>query len=194
MGRKITIIDGHPDPDPGRFCHALADAYGNGACDAGHEVRRLDVGQIDFPLLRTQTDFEGGQIAPTIQLAQQDIQWANHLLIVYPLWLGTMPAMLKAFLEQTIRPGFAFDAAQNGWPKKLLQGRSARIIVTMGMPAFWYRWYFLSHSLRSLERNILKFCGIKPIGESIFGMVEAASDAQRAKWIEKTRELGRKAR
>ncbi len=194
MGHKITIIDGHPDPDPKRFCHALADAYGNAAREADHEVRRLNVGQIDFPLLRTQREFEGGQVAPDIRSAQADILWANHLVIVYPLWLGTMPALLKAFLEQTIRPGFAFDAARNGWPKKLLRGRTARIIVTMGMPAFWYRLYFLSHSLRSLERNILKFCGIKPIGESIFGMVEAASDAQRAKWIETTRKLGRKAR
>jgi putative NADPH-quinone reductase len=194
MGHRITIIDGHPDPDSKRFCHALADAYAIGAQEAGHEVRRLDVGQIDFPILRTQREFEGGEVAPGIQRAQQEIEWANHLLIVYPLWLGTMPAMLKAFLEQTIRPGFAFGAARKGWPKKLLRGRSARIIITMGMPAFWYRWYFLSHSLRSLERNILKFCGIKPIGETIFGMVEAVSDAQRTKWLEITRELGRKAR
>lgn len=193
MNQRITIIDGHPDPQPGRFCHVLADAYGQGAKDAGHEVRRLDVGQIDFPILRTQAEFEGSQIAPGIRRAQQDIQWANHLLIVYPLWLGTMPALLKAFLEQTIRPGFAFEAESNGWPKKRLRGRTARIVVTMGMPAFWYRWYFLSHSLRSLERNILKFCGIRPVGESIFGMVEAVSDAKRARWIENTRQLGGKA-
>lgn len=194
MGHKITIIDGHPDPGPDRFCHALANAYATGARDGGHEIRCINLAQIEIPMLRTQKEFEEGPIVPNVKAAQEDIQWANHLVIIYPLWLGTMPALLKAFLEQTIRPGFAFDAARKGWPKKLLRSRSARIIVTMGMPAFWYRWFFLSHSLRSLERNILKFCGISPIRESIYGMVEAVSDAKRASWIETVRTLGSKAR
>ena len=42
-----------------------------------------------------------------------------------------------------------------------MSGKSARIVVTMGMPGFWYRWYFRAHSLRSLQRNILKFVGFR---------------------------------
>jgi putative NADPH-quinone reductase len=71
------------------------------------------------------------------------VAWADHLVIIYPLWLGSMPGMLKSFFEQLLRPGFAFaPAAGRGMPRKLLKGRSARIIVTMGMPALFYRWYF----------------------------------------------------
>lgn len=193
MAKKITVIDGHPDPGAERLCHALAAAYETGAREAGHEVERIDVAGLDFPILRTQAAFEGGAVDPAIDDAQRRIAWADHIVIVYPLWLGTMPALLKAFVEQVFRPGFAFEAESKGWPRKLLAGRTARIVITMGMPAFLYRWFYLSHSLRSLERNILKFCGIKPVGETILGMVEAASDARRASWLDKMSALGRRA-
>ena len=101
-----------------------------------------------------------------------------------------MPASLKEFFEQAMRPGLAFASGEGRWPKWRPSGRTARIVVTMGMPALLYRWYFLAHSLRSLERDILKFCGIKPVGETILGLVEAASEAQRARWLERMRRLG----
>lgn len=136
-----------------------------------------------------------GLPADAIREAQEAIGWAEHLVILYPLWLGTMPALLKAFLEQVFRPGFAFEMpAGAGLSKKLLSGKSARIVVTMGMPAFFYRWYFRAHSLKSLERNILGFCGIGPIKESLIGIVEAPNGARRGKWLAKTRALGRAGR
>ena len=73
----------------------------------------------------------------------------------------------------------------------MLQGKSARIVITMGMPALAYRWYFRAHSLKSLERNILGFCGIAPIRENLFGLVEVVSDKKRQTWLERMRLLGR---
>jgi putative NADPH-quinone reductase len=120
MARRISIIQGHPDPSGGRLCHALADAYAGGAEEAGHEVRRVEVARLEFPLLRTQAEFEAGAAPPEIQIAQEAIRWAEHLVIVYPLWLGTMPALLKGFLEQAFRPGFAFDTKPKGlWNRRL---------------------------------------------------------------------------
>jgi putative NADPH-quinone reductase len=106
-----------------------------------------------------------------------------------------MPASLKAFFEQVLRPGFAFGAsAANRLPRKLLKGKSARIVVTMGMPTLFYRWYFRAHSLKSLERNILAFCGIDPIRASVVGMVDGMSDATRKRWLARMNEFGRAAR
>jgi putative NADPH-quinone reductase len=104
-----------------------------------------------------------------------------------------MPAILKGFFEQIARPGFAFTppGASQMW-KKLLKGRSAHIVVTMGMPATIYRWYFGAHSLKSLERNILGFVGIAPIRASIIGMVEHPDPRKRENWLRKLEELGRK--
>ena len=190
MAKHIVIIQGHPDGASRHFCHALADEYAKGAQDASHEARRLDVAQLDFPLLRTKEDFEKGEPPAAIKEAQEAIKEADHLVIVYPLWLGSMPALLKAFLEQVLRPGFAFEYQSRGMPNKLLKGTSARIVVTMGMPASVYRWVYFAHSLRSLKRNILAFCGIAPIRSTLIGNVEGMSDRQRMEWLDEVRGLG----
>ena len=74
-----------------------------------------------------------------------------------------------------------------------LAGRSARLVVTMGMPALVYRWYFRAHSLKALERNILGFVGIAPVRETLVGSVEGLDEAERKEWLAKLAALGRKA-
>lgn len=118
---------------------------------------------MDFPILRSQAEFESGALTESLALARDLIVSAQHIVIVFALWLGTMPTIVKAFLEQVMRPGVAFAYQSKGFPKKLLAGCSARLVVTMGMPALAYRWYFFAHGLRGLERNVLRFVGIKPI-------------------------------
>ena len=191
MARRITSIQGHPDARGNHFGHALAAAYAHGAEAAGHEVTVIAVAQLDFPLVRCKEEWETGVPPEPIRQAQKAIDWAEHLVLLYPLWLGTMPALLKAFLEQVFRPGFAIPPPDAGkrW-KKLLSGKSARIVVTMGMPVLVYRWYFRAHSLKSLERNILGFCGIGPITESLIGMIEAPDNANRERWLAKMCTLG----
>ena len=112
-------------------------------------------------------------------------------MVYFPLWLGDMPALLKSLLEQVARPGFAIGATgEGGMGKKRLGGRSARVVVTMGMPAPIYRWYFQAHSVKSLERNILGFCGIAPIHRTLIGRVEDMDDARCRKWLDTLHELG----
>jgi putative NADPH-quinone reductase len=191
MAKHIVIIQGHPDAQVRHYGHALADEYAKGAQDGGHEVQRIEVAHLDFPLLRTKEDFEKGVPPDAIRQAQETIKWADHLVIIYPLWLGSMPALLKAFLEQVFRPGFAFDYQASGkMPRKLLTGKSARIVVSMGMPALIYRWFFFAHSLKNLQRNILGFSGIKPIRSTLIGSIEGLTDHQRADWLDVLRDLG----
>lgn len=189
--RRIAIIQGHPDPAGKHLCHALADAYATGAREAGHALARIEVAALDFPWLRTKEAFETGPPPAALVPAQEAIGAAHHLVIVYPLWLGTMPALLKAFFEQVLRPGFAFKGG--GWGKGLA-GRSARIVITMGMPALVYRWYFRAHGLKNLERNVLGFCGIGPMRASLYGMVESAGPARRRRWLDVMARHGAKAR
>ncbi len=92
MSRSIVIIQGHPDPAGNHFCHALADAYAAGARKAGHRVESIPVAALEFPILRTKAEFESATVLPAIQRCQDMIRTADHLLILYPLWLGTMPA------------------------------------------------------------------------------------------------------
>ena len=190
--RHILLIQGHPDGTGPHFCHALADAYAQGASEAGHAVRRLTVAQLQFPLLAGQADWETGPLPPALQPAQDNIRWAQHIVLFFPLWLGDMPAVLKGFLEQVMRPGFAFVRKEGSavFTEKGLAGRSARVVVTMGMPALVYRWYFRAHSVRSLERNILGFVGIAPVHETLIGNAAGLRAQDASRWLYRMRALG----
>lgn len=194
MGKRIVIVQGHPDPAGGHLCHGLADAYADGARTAGLEVRRIEVARLDFPWVKSQAEFTGDDVPSAIAEAQDELRWADHVVLVFPLWLGTLPALLKAFLEQVLRPGYAFESSPKGWPRKLLAGRSARVVVTMGMPAIIYRWFYGARGVLGVKRNILAFCGFRPVRVDYLGMVEGAGDARRARWLAAMGELGRNGR
>ena len=189
MKKRVLILQGHPDSSKQHFCHAISNAYKNGARNSNYDVRVINIAQLKYPILHTQEEFESNELVEDIKKSQQDIRWANHIVIIYPLWLGTMPALLKGFFEQTFRYGFAIDHETKKMPKKLLKGKSARIIVTMGMPAFIYRWFFGTHGVKSLQKSILGLAGIKPIKLSLFGLVDS-SDTRRMKWLKKIQTLG----
>jgi putative NADPH-quinone reductase len=192
---RILVLQAHPDGQERHLLHALADAYVEGAHAGGHEVRVVELAALDIPLLRSQREWERQPVPATLAAAQQDIAWAGHLVILFPLWLGDMPAMLKAFLEQVARPGFAFGAgARNPFTARGLKGRSARVIVTMGMPAFVYRWWFAAHSVRSLKRNVLQFVGISPVRSTLVGGAGAVAPERAQRWFAEMRRLGRAAR
>lgn len=97
MPKRVVIIQGHPDPGGKRLCHALADAYAEGAAAAGHQVARVELGQLNFPMLRTQQEFETDMMPETLAPARDAIVTAQHLLFVFPLWHGTMPACSRHF-------------------------------------------------------------------------------------------------
>jgi len=194
MGKKIAILQGHPDPDARRFVRALADRYRTAAIQAGHEVSVIDVAGLDFPILRSQADWKSGVLPQSLRHAQQDLFSADHLVVLFPLWLGTMPALLKAFFEQILRiDGPLNDANSEQLYAKPLAKKSVRIVVTMGMPAMVFRWFFQAHGVKCLERNILAFCGAGPIRRSLIGSIEADPRSRR-RWLEKVSELGRAGR
>lgn len=191
MPKRITIIQGHPDPRGGHLGHQLADAYVSGAGAAGHVVKVIHIATLDFPLLRTKEDWENVPPANDIQRAQHAIAWAELVVIFFPLWHGTMPALLKGFLEQVFRPGFAVQKPDSGirW-KRLLTGRRAHIVITMGMPPRVFRWYFRAHGLKVLERNILATAGIGPTRETLIGTVDKRTESRAERWIVAMREIG----
>ncbi len=195
MPRNIVVVQGHPDPRGAHYGHALADRYLHAALGAGHRVEVIDVAHLDFPLLKTREDFEAGIAPPAVRAAQGLIAQADHLVVFFPLWLGDVPAILKGFLEQVFRPSFVTSGSglENlaRGKRTRLKGKSARIVVTMGMPAVIYRWWFGAHGTRNLKRNILGFCGFGPITQSLIGMVEQPAPRRREKWLDRMDALGR---
>lgn len=186
---KILLINGHPSRES--FCYALSQAYKQGAQSAGAEVREINVGDLKFsPNLphgyRKITDLEEDLLK-----AQDSIKWAEHLVFVYPTWWGTMPALLKGFIDRTFLPGFAFKYRDNSpWWDRLLTGRSARMIVTMDAPVWFFRFVYGKPGHNAMKKMILEFCGIKPVKITSFGSVKRSSEKQRENWLKRVRTLG----
>jgi putative NADPH-quinone reductase len=189
---KISIIQGHPDLGGKHLCHALADSYQKGAIEAGHDVTAIDIAALTFEVLRDPA-MMAQPPNEAIVAAQKTIEDAEHFMIIYPLWLGTMPALVKAFFEQLACGEFMMGKSEKGWPIGKLKGRSARLVVTMGMPSAAYSLFWGAHGVRGFESGILGISGIGPIRETLFGPVND-NPKQAAKWLAKMAALGAKAR
>ncbi|RJE89699.1 flavodoxin family protein [Paenibacillus sp. 1011MAR3C5] len=191
MKTNILVINGHPDPKS--FCSALSEAYIAGAEGNGAQVRYLDLSKLSFnPILqygyRQRTELE-----PELVEAQELIRWAHHLVYVYPTWWGAMPALLKGFIDRVFLPGFAFKYRQNSqlWDK-LLSGRTAHLIVTMDTPSWYNRWIYRHAGHNVMKRNILEFCGIKPVRITEITPIKPSTPEQRVKWLDQAHRLGAK--
>ncbi|MHB8346387.1 MAG: NAD(P)H-dependent oxidoreductase [Acidiferrobacterales bacterium] len=186
MKRKILVILAHPAP--ASYCGALATAYAQGAGESRAEVRQLVLADLKFNPVHA----GGGQVEADIIQARDAIMWAEHLVFVYPILWGTIPALLKGFIERTFVPGFAVNFSEGSrlWDR-LLKGRSARLIVTMNSAPFIYRWVFGEPAHKTMKRAILKFCGVSPVRITAIGPMRAASKERREAWLENVRKAGR---
>ncbi|MBV5257980.1 flavodoxin family protein [Synechococcus moorigangaii CMS01] len=190
MARSILLVNGHPDPSRERFCHALCNAYQEGAHEGGNAVTRVDIGALDFAFLENAQAFVTPPPAD-IAAVQAMLERADHMVLVHPLWLGTLPARTKAFLEHLARNDFLVKTEVKGmWPAKRMRGKSARIVMTMGMPAFAYNIFYRAHSLKALEAGIFQMAGFKPVRHTIFGAIDLSAEG-RQRMLAKMRALGR---
>ncbi|HEX8788921.1 MAG TPA: NAD(P)H-dependent oxidoreductase [Telluria sp.] len=189
--RRILIVQGHPDRHREHLCHALAQAYADGAVGAGHSVEWIEPARLNFPMLSSRDEWEHGTLPPQLGAAQDAIRRAEHLVFFYPLWLGDMPAILKAFLEQIARPGMfvSYDGGRVRYTR-LLHGRSARIVISTGDAAPMYRWLSGAHGLKLMRRDILGVAGVSPVRATVVGGASAMSPARVARWRARLHRLG----
>ncbi len=190
---KILIINGHPDQESYNF--ALAGAYKKGALSAGAEVKEIIIRDLEFnPNLqfgyRKRTELE-----PDLIDAQQKIKWADHLVWIYPLWWGSVPAIMKGFLDRVFLPGFAFQKREGSvWWDKLLKGKTARLISTMDQPAWYYKLIYRQPSNFAMKKLVMEFCGIKRVKVTNIGPIRLSKEIYRKKWLNKAELFGRKNR
>ena len=188
-GLKVLIVIGHPRRDS--LSHALAEAYAQGARRAGVELRQLELAGLAFdPHVRTR-HFADQLVEDDLCRAQGLIAWADHLVLVYPTWWGTMPALLKGFLDRTLAPGFAFAETANPGYVPLLTGKTAELLTTMDTPGWVWRWLYGAPGDRAMGRAILGFCGIEVAHIARFGPVRGSSLGQRQAWLAAAEARGR---
>lgn len=187
--QKILIINGHPDAES--YNYALSDAYKKGAAKAGAEIQQINIRELDFnPNLqfgyRKRTELE-----PDLLEAQNKLKWADHLVWIYPVWWGSVPAMMKGFLDRVMLPGFAFNKRENSlWWDKCFTGKTARIICTLDQPEWYYRLVYRSPSHHAMKRVTLNYIGVKKVRITAIGPIRLSKEEFRAKWLKKVEKLG----
>ena len=121
---RILIILGHPRT--GSLCGALACAFGEGAGAAGCEIETLCLGDLTFSPDVVEGSPAAQALEPDLERARSLIAWADHLVLVFANWWGTMPARLKGFLDRVLVPGFAFREQDGAGPYDPRTRSSAR--------------------------------------------------------------------
>lgn len=186
---NILLINGHPDKES--FNYALADAYKKGALSSGAEVQQINMCELKFnPNLefgyRKRTELE-----PDLLKAQESIKLADHIVWVYPVWWGSVPALMKGFLDRVLLPGFAFKKREGSvWWDKYLTGKTSRIICTMDQPTWFYRWINKKPSHVAMKKLTMNFIGIKKVRITAIGPLRLSKPEFRQKWLNKVEKLG----
>ncbi|HCS64977.1 MAG TPA: NADPH:quinone reductase [Cellvibrio sp.] len=181
MKKNIVVIVGHPDSNS--YCASLAESYVKAAAEKGHELKLFKLGDANFDPILHHGHNQRQELEPDLVAMRESILWSSHLVFVYPIWWGSIPALLKGFFDRTFLPGFAFRYRENSvWWDRLLAGRSAHLIVTMDTPPWYYRWIYKMPGHNQMKITILEWCGIKPIKISSFGPLRNSTDQQREKW------------
>jgi len=190
--KKIFILLGHPDEDS--LNCTLANEYERGALEVGHEVRRMNIGDMQFDPVLHKGYREIQALEPDLVSFQENVKWCDHFVVFYPSWWSTMPAQLKGVFDRAWLPGFAYHFTHGGnmW-KRLLKGKSASMIVTSDTMPLIQRIIF-GDTTNELKKGILWFAGFSPIRVYKFGYLKHFGIWRREHMKRKVCDLGKRAR
>jgi len=190
--KKIFLLLGHPDKSG--FCGAMADAYEAGARAAGHQIDRLNIGEMQFDPILHKGYRAMQELEPDLKRFQELVKACDHFVVIHPVWWVGMPAILKGLFDRAWLPGSAFrymkmpSGKRTIFWRRLMRGKSARIIIASGTQPLLVR--LLPGTVHSqLKWGILWFAGFS-VSTSWFGPSENIPDARRARWLARARRLG----
>ncbi|NER13643.1 flavodoxin family protein [Leptobacterium flavescens] len=187
--KKILIVIGHPDRES--FNYALLEAYRKGAMRSDAEIREIHIRELEFDINLKYGYRKPTVLEPDLINAMEKIKWADHIVWIYPVWWGGVPAIMKGFLDRVLLPGFAFKKRKDSvWWDRFLIRRSSRIICTLDQPSWYYRFIYGSPSHKAMKRLTLQFVGIRPTRITTIGSLRLSKESYRKTWLEKVEMLG----
>jgi putative NADPH-quinone reductase len=190
---RILVLEGHPAKDT--FCGALAAEYADQARTQSNDVRVRHLADLNFDADFGVSSFKDAKpLEPDLEAVWQDILWCEHFVLTHPLWWGGMPGKLKGLFDRILLPGKSFQYVKGKpLPEKLLQGRTAQVLVTSDTPGWYFTWIYGAGIRKQTEKQILGFCGLKPKGYHMFSPIRGSSEAAKKKMLARAAALGREA-
>ncbi len=191
MKKKIFILCGHPDADS--FSGMVTAAYGESARKSGYAIRRLNIGDMRFDPVLHRGYKVTQKLEPDLLRFQKNVQWADHIVFVYPSWWSGMPAVLKGLFDRAWLPGFAFNFdKETKQPIRHLAGKTGHFFIISGAhsPDEAY-WCHCANCENGVERSLMGLAGVKSV-ITVFGLAEQVSDEKRHAWLKKVKTLGAK--
>ncbi len=186
--KKIVIICGHPDTDS--FSGSILDHYEIAAVEAEHEIIRYNLGELNFDPILHKGYKEIQHLEPDLVMIQDAILECDHLVIAYPNWWCSMPALLKGLFDRIWLPGFAFNFNKD--TKKVeehLSGKTARVFVLSGSQSPLKTWWKFGDFTNEIQYGILEFAGIST-QVNVYGPCDHVDDNKKDKWMREVAGLG----
>ncbi|MDW6005275.1 NAD(P)H-dependent oxidoreductase [Vibrio mangrovi] len=185
--KKVLVINANPKPTS--LCKSLAEQYTSVATDK-HSVEQINIGDLNFAISLDEGYDKIIALEPDLVDFQKKIQWSEHVVIISPVWWGTIPAKFKGAIDRAFLPGFSFKYADGkSIPEKLLKGRTSELIITLDTPPFWYKYVKGNAIYKQLKHSILDFSGIKNTSSTYFGPVINSNRDNRKVWLNKVAAL-----
>lgn len=189
MAAKLFLFVGHPRETS--LSHALADAYQRGAEEQGADIRRVNLHEMAFDPDLTDGYQKRKDHEACLTEFLENTMWADHLAWFHPLWWGGMPAKMQGVIDRAFLPGITFAYHEKDpWWDKLLEGRTADVMVTADTPGFFIKWVYGNPHKNRITKQILGFCGVKVTSYSHFAAAKTAPEAKLNSWQARAYKIG----
>jgi NAD(P)H dehydrogenase (quinone) len=181
---NVLVVYAHPNPKS--FNAAILEQVERGLKDGGHTFTIVDLYKDRFnPVLVYNEHARRRDMKDDPETAhyRELIEWADHLIFIYPVWWYGTPAILKGFFDRVFASGFAYTY-EGLVPKGLLRGKSAWVFYTIDSPWWYARFFRRSAEWIAVGVATLKFCGLRPVKRFMFAGVKRTTESRRRKWLQ----------
>lgn len=137
-GSSHLVILCHPAPDS--FNAAIAKCYCDSVCKYRHQAEIRDLYRLKFdPVLKAEEQPSSQPFVPSSDIvAELDaLQKAHVVVLVYPIWFGTPPAMMKGYIERVLGAGFGHRSMRDRSAGSVAANKHLLSITTSGNSIQW---------------------------------------------------------
>ena len=135
---RHAVILAHPEEDS--FNAAVARAWCEAAHACGHEAEIRDLYRLGFdPVLRASEQPRPDRYAMSNDVAAElaAIEGAEVFVMVYPVWFGGPPAILKGYIDRVLGAGFTYGSIRERAHHRFMGGKQLVSITSSGNSLQW---------------------------------------------------------